>query len=70
MRVLTLMELARQFKAEQADVAARRKAGERTQWVETMYVLDLALDKRTAAVPVKPVPWGRFEAVLRSMNLE
>lgn len=69
-RVLTLMELARRFKAEQAEIARRRKVGERTQHVETMYVLDLALDKRTAAVPVKPVPWGRFEHTLRTQNLE
>jgi hypothetical protein len=69
-RVLTLMELARRFRAEQAEVARRRKAGERTRWVETMYVLDLALDRRAAPIPTKPVPWGRFEAVLKEMNLE
>jgi uncharacterized small protein (DUF1192 family) len=69
-RVLTLMELARRFKVEQKEIARLRAGGERTKWVETMYVLDLALDKRTAPVPVKPIPWGRFEAVLRAMNLE
>lgn len=69
-RVLTLMELARRFRAEQAEVARRRTAGERTRWVETMYVLDLALDRRTAPIPTKPVPWGRFEAVLKAMSLE
>jgi hypothetical protein len=35
-----------------------------------MYVLDLALDKRTAPIPTKPVPWGRFNTVLKAMNLE
>jgi hypothetical protein len=35
-----------------------------------MYVLDLGLDRRTARIPVKPVPWGRFEGVLKEMNLE
>jgi hypothetical protein len=69
-RVLTLRELARRFRAEQEKLAAMRKAGQRTQYVETMYVLDLALDKRTAAVPVRDVPWGRFEDVLRQLNLE
>lgn len=69
-RVLTLMELAKRFRAEQAEIARRRAAGERTQHVETMYVLDLALDKRTADVPIKPVPWGRFEGTLRALNLE
>jgi hypothetical protein len=35
-----------------------------------MYVLDLALDKRSAPIPLKKVPWGRFEDVLKQMNLE
>jgi hypothetical protein len=35
-----------------------------------MYILDLALDRRTAAVPLRKVPWGRFEDVLRQLNLE
>jgi len=69
-RVLTLMELAKRFRVEQAEIARRRTAGERTRHVETMYVLDLALDKRTAPVAVKPVPWGRFEHTLRTLNLE
>ena len=69
-RVLPLMELAKRYKAEQAKIARRRKGGERSRWVETMYVLDLTLDKRTAAIPTKPVPWGRYEAVLKAMNPE
>jgi hypothetical protein len=69
-RVLTLMELARRYRAEQAEIARRRKTGERSRWVETMYTLDLTLDKRAAPIPTKPVPWGRFEAVLKAMNLE
>ena len=43
---------------------------QRTMHVETMYVLDLALDKRTAAIPTKAIPWGRFEAVLKKLNLD
>lgn len=69
-RILTLMELARRFRSEQEKIAAMRKAGQRTRYVETMYVLDLALDKRSANVPVKKVLWGRFEGVLKQMNLE
>jgi hypothetical protein len=69
-RVLTLMDLARRFREEQGELARLRQAGQRTQYVETMYILDLALDKRTAAIPTKPVPWGRFEAVLKAMNRE
>ena len=69
-RVLTLMELAKRFRVEQAEIERRRKNGERIQWVETMYVLDLAIDKRTANLPSKPIPWGRFEPILKTMNLE
>jgi hypothetical protein len=69
-RVLTLMELARRFRREQAEIARLRAAGQRTKYVETMYVLDLALDRRRADVPLRKVPWGRFEAVLKVMNLD
>jgi hypothetical protein len=69
-RILTLMELARRFRIEQAKLDQMRKAGQRTKYVETMYVLDLALDRRAADVPVKKVPWGRFEGVLKELNLE
>jgi hypothetical protein len=69
-RVLTLMELARRFRTEQAHMAELRKAGKRTRYVETMYILDLALDKRSADIPVRDVPWGRFEEVLKQLNLE
>jgi hypothetical protein len=69
-RVLTLMEMARRFRSEQEKIASLRQAGQRTRYVETMYVLDLALDRRAAAIPTKSVPWGRFEDVLKQMNLE
>jgi hypothetical protein len=69
-RILTLMELARRFRAEQEKIAGLRKQGQRTRYVETMYILDLALDKRVAAIPVKRVAWGRFEDVLKELNLE
>jgi hypothetical protein len=69
-RILTLMELARRYKHEQAELVRLRKEGKRTRYVETMYVLDLALDKRVAAIPLRPVPWGRFEMLLNEKNLE
>jgi hypothetical protein len=69
-RILTLVNLARRFREEQAHIAELRAAGKRTKYVETMYVLDLPLDRRVAAVPTKPVPWNRFEPILRAMNLE
>jgi hypothetical protein len=69
-RILTLMALAQKFQMEQAEIARRRKEGQRTRFVETMYVLDLPLDRRTSCPGTKPVPWGRFEKVLRELNLE
>ncbi len=69
-RVLTLIELARRYQDEQARMAQLRKEGKRTLYVETMYVLDLALDRRTGPIPTRPVPWGRFEEVLKGMGLE
>jgi hypothetical protein len=69
-RILTLMAMAERFQAEQQHLAELRRKGERTTFVETMYVLDLALDTRVAALPVKPVPWERFEGVLRELRLE
>jgi len=69
-RILTLLELARRYREEQAEIARARQEGKRTLHIETMYVLDLALDRRTASIPTKPVPWGRFEEILRAMNLE
>jgi hypothetical protein len=69
-RLLTLMELANRFRAEQAKIGSLRQAGKRTRYVETMFVLDLALDRRIAPIDVKNVPWGRFESVLKQMNLE
>jgi len=69
-RILTLLELAKRYKVEQQELARLRQAGERTRYVETMYVLDLALDKRSAPIPPKKVIWGRFEDVLKLKNLE
>lgn len=69
-RILTLMALAQRFREEQQKLADLRKAGKRTLHVETMYLLDLALDKRTVSLPTKPVAWGRFEGVLKKLGLE
>lgn len=69
-RILTLMDVAKRFRQEQDKLTQMRQAGQRTRYVETMYILDLALDKRTAAIPTKLVPWGRYEKILAEMNLE
>ena len=47
-----------------------RSAGKRTAFIETMYILDLSLDQRCAALPLIAVPWGRNDEVLRELNLE
>ncbi|HXY34859.1 MAG TPA: hypothetical protein VEI07_11570 [Planctomycetaceae bacterium] len=70
MRILTLMELARRFRVEQERLAKLRREGKRTLYEETIYVLDLALDQRAGAVPLKSVPWGRFENILKLLDLE
>jgi hypothetical protein len=70
MRILTLMQLARRFRQEQERFADLRREGKRTLYEETIYVLDLALDQRAAPVPLKTVPWGRFEDILKRLNLE
>ena len=70
MRILTLMELARRYRREKLHLERLRKNGERTRYMETMYILDLALDHRTAPIPVRPVLWGRFEHELEELNLE
>jgi hypothetical protein len=69
-RVLTLIELARRYREEQARIAQLRGSGKRSLYVETMYLLDLALDRRTGCIPTRPVPWGRFQEVLKGMGLE
>jgi hypothetical protein len=69
-RVLTLMELARRYREEQARIVQLRREGKRSLYVETMYLLDLALDRRTGPIPTRPVPWERFEEVLKGMRLD
>ncbi len=70
MRILTLMELARRYRREKLHLERLRNNGERTRYMETMYILDLALDHRTAPIPTRPVLWGRFEHELKELNLE
>ena len=69
-RVLTLIELARRYRDEQARIVQLRREGKPTLYVETMYVLDLALDRRTCLFPTKPVPWGKFERIFKQIGLE
>jgi hypothetical protein len=69
-RLLTLMVMADEFDRQDTTVQRRRAEGRRTEFEETMYVLDLGLDIRTIDLPTKPVPWGRFEATLKELRIE
>jgi hypothetical protein len=69
-RVLTLFAMANRFRDEQKKILELRAEGKRTKHTETMYVLDLALDRRTAPIRLKQIPWGRLDAVLKELNLE
>ena len=63
-RILTLMTMASQFREEQKVIRQRRAEGESVRFAETMYLLDLALDRRAAAFPSKSVQWQRYQALL------
>jgi len=69
-RILTLMAMAKEFGKQAAAVASRRAAGRRSNYEETMYILDLGLDTETADLPSKLVPWDRFEATLEKLGVE
>jgi hypothetical protein len=69
-RILTLMAMAKEFVRQAGAVADRRAAGRRTNFEETMFTLDLALDSHTADLPAKPVPWDRLESTLKQLGLD
>jgi hypothetical protein len=62
--------LSKRFREEQAKLVELRKTGQRTRYMETIYLLDLALDIRSAPIETKPVPWERFQSSLKEMNVE
>jgi hypothetical protein len=71
-RILTLMNMAQRHRAEQEKLAHLREEGRRTKFVETMYVLDLCVDKRTAPLPLsvwrKKRPPGTRERCMSARN--
>jgi len=69
-RVLTLMSMAAEYERQAAAIASRRAAGRRSNYEETMYILDLGLDVQSADLPAKPVPWKRFEPTLEKLGIE
>jgi hypothetical protein len=68
-RILTLMNMAAEYEQQAAAVANRRAAGRRSNFEETMYILDLGLDHQTADLPARPVPWDRFESTLKELGV-
>ncbi len=68
-RLITLMDLAQRWKEEQRRIHQARLAGQSVRYMETMFLLDLALDTRSADIPTRSVPWKRFEIALKERNL-
>ena len=63
------MGMAAEYDQQAAAVAARRADGRRSNFEETMYVLDLGLDHECANLPSKPVAWDRFESTLKQLGV-
>lgn len=68
-RVLTLWHMARELEKQFAEVTRLRAEGKPTKFVETMYLLDLGLDREEYPLPTKPVPWSRFAPILKELGL-
>jgi hypothetical protein len=68
-RILTLMAMAAEYEQQATAVANRRASGRRSNYEETMYILDLGLDKQTADLPARAVPWDRFESTLKQLGV-
>jgi len=68
-RVLTLWLMAREFERQMSEIIRLKEAGKPSTFVETMYLLDLALDIEEAALPTKPVPWTRYASTLKELGL-
>ncbi len=63
-RILTLFRMAAEFERQDLLVQKRRSEARRSQYEETMYLLDLGLDTRVFDLPTVAVPWERFETIL------
>ena len=57
-RILTLMDMAAEYDRQAIAVAGRRAAGRRSNYEETMYVLDLGLDTRSGGSAGQTGPLG------------
>jgi hypothetical protein len=68
-RILTLMSMAAEYDRQAVAIGARRRAGRRSNYEETMYLLDLGLDTQCADLASKRVPWERFGATLKQLGI-
>jgi hypothetical protein len=68
-RVLTLFGMAAEYDRQASAIASRRAAGRRSSYEETMYILDMGLDTQTVDLATKPVPWERFESMLKQLGI-
>jgi hypothetical protein len=68
-RILTLWHMAREFDRQMGELQEVKRSGKRSIFVETMYLLDLALDCDVQDLPTKPVPWERFAPTLKALKL-
>jgi hypothetical protein len=68
-RILTLMAMAAEYEQQATAVANRRAAGLRSNYEETMYLLDLGLDTQSADLAARPVPWDRFASTLKELGV-
>ncbi len=79
-KILTLMEVHRAFAVQQRHLAEARQAGQSTQYLEEMWLLDLCLstdmleptaeEVETGTLkPFRQPPWDRFAATLAALRL-
>ncbi|MFN8391279.1 MAG: hypothetical protein U0136_13385 [Bdellovibrionota bacterium] len=70
-RVISLHIAAKKFLCEEALIAEKRAAGERTKGIEEFFILDLCLLKpHSNKIPTKRVPWSRYGEILTAIGLE
>ncbi len=63
-RILTLFKMVAEFDRQDTLVQKCRAEARRSNYEETIYILDLGLDTRAVDLPTCAVPWDRFEAIL------
>ena len=63
-RILTLFKMVAEFDRQDTLLQKCRAEARRSNYEETMYILDLGLDTRAVDLPTCAVPWDRFEAIL------